>query len=175
MVNEVENNDKIKEIKISKIKMFFKFVRLYLYKFRKRTWFLPAVSEITATQLFDRINSNHPPLLIDISRYGTNKSFSKYGHIPNAKSIPIMELSSNLEELNSYKDKEIVTICPGGGMSLIAVDIMVEAGFKDVRSLTGGIDEWYKKGYPLTTVEDIIYLQEDSKPGPRKGELQSSK
>ena len=145
--------------------MFFKFVRLYLYKVRKRTWFLPAVSEMTVDQLFDSINSNQPPVLIDVSRYGTNKSFSKYGHIPNAKSIPIMELASNLEDLNAFKDKEIVTICPGGGMSLIAVDILTDAGFNDVKSLTGGIDEWHEKGYPLTTAEDIIYLEEDGKPG----------
>lgn len=155
----MENNNKIKEKKISKrnmFRMFFKFVRLYLYKLIKRMWFLPAVSEVTVDQLFDRINSNQlPPLLIDVSRYGTNQSFSKYGHIPNSKSIPIMELAANLEDLHAYLDKEIVTICPGGGMSLIAVDIMVDAGFKNVRSLTGGIDEWYKKGYPLSIAEDI--------------------
>ena len=74
-----------------------------------------------------------------------------YGHIPDAISIPMMELESNLEDLNSFKDKEIVTMCPGGGMSLVAVDILTEAGFTDVKSLKGGTDIWHKKGYPTIT------------------------
>jgi len=65
--------------------------------------------------------------------------------------IPIMELKSNLEDLDSFKEKEIVTICPGGGLSLVAVEILTEAGFKDVKSLKGGLDLWREKGYPTTT------------------------
>ena len=74
-----------------------------------------------------------------------------HGHIPNAKSIPIMELKSNLEDLQSFKEKEIVTICPGGGMSLVAVEILTDAGFTDVKSLKGGQDLWREKGYPTST------------------------
>ena len=135
-------------MKISKRKMFSKFMRLMMYRIRKGMWFLPAVSEMTVDHLLDRINSNLPPLLIDLRGADFNKG---YGHIPNAKSIPIMELAASLEDFHSFKDKEIVTICPGGGMSLIAVEIMTEAGFKDVKSLTGGMDLWYNKGYPTAT------------------------
>jgi rhodanese-related sulfurtransferase len=62
-----------------------------------------------------------------------------------------LELESNLEDLDSFKEKEIVTICPGGGMSLAAVDILTKAGFTDVKSLKGGLDLWRRKGYPTTT------------------------
>ena len=105
--------------------------------------------EITIDKLFDRINSNLPPLLIDVR--SVPEFNGGYGHIPNAMSIPILELDSNLEDLDSFKDKEIVTMCPGGGLSLVAVEILVEAGFKDVKSLKGGTDLWHKKGYPTTT------------------------
>ncbi|MFQ6088692.1 MAG: rhodanese-like domain-containing protein [Candidatus Methanofastidiosia archaeon] len=142
-------------MKISKRQMFFKFIRMFLYRVRKRRWYLPAVSEITVDDLLDRINSNLPPLIIDVRDRkefdGAEGAYRAYGHIPNARSIPIMELASNFEDLHSFKEKEIVTICPGGGMSLIAVEIMAEAGFKDVKSLTGGMDLWHKKGYPTTT------------------------
>jgi tRNA 2-thiouridine synthesizing protein A len=60
-----------------------------------------------------------------------------------------MELSSHLDDLEEFNDKEIVTICQGGGMSLVAVQIMIEAGFTDVKSLKSGIKGWKKKGYPL--------------------------
>jgi rhodanese-related sulfurtransferase len=109
--------------------------------------------EITVDDLYDRVNSDQPLLLIDIR--GTDDyngvGYSKYGHIPNAMSIPILELESRLEDLVSFKDKEIVTMCPGGGLSLAAVEILTEAGFKDVKSLKGGTDLWHKKGYPTTT------------------------
>jgi len=106
-------------------------------------------SEITVDNLFDRVNSNRPPLLIDVR---SAAEFSGgYGHIPKAMSIPMLELESNLEDLDSFKEKEIVTMCPGGGMSLVAVEIMAEAGFTDVKSLTGGTELWHKNGYPTTT------------------------
>lgn len=110
--------------------------------------------EITVDRLHDRVNSDHPPLLIDIrsaSDFNGATEFSRYGHIPNAMSIPILELESSLEDLESFKDREIVTMCPGGGLSLAAVEILTEAGFRDVKSLKGGMDLWHKKGYPTTT------------------------
>ena len=104
--------------------------------------------EITVDDLYDHVNSEQPPLLIDVR---SPKEFAGgYGHLPNARSIPVLELESHFEELEPYKDKEIVTMCPGGGMSLVAVDILEKAGFKDVKSLTGGTDLWHKKGYPTS-------------------------
>jgi len=105
-------------------------------------------SEITVDELFDRVNSDQPPLLIDVR---SPKEFNGgYGHIPNARSIPVLELESSFEDLESFKEKEIVTMCPGGGLSLVAVDILVEAGYTDVKSLKGGTDLWHTSGYPTT-------------------------
>lgn len=105
-------------------------------------------SEITVDALFNRVNSDQPPLLIDV-RFAEEFN-DGYGHIQDAWSIPILELESKLDELGSFKEEEIVTMCPGGGMSLIAVDILTEAGFKDAKSLSGGTDLWHKSGYPTT-------------------------
>jgi tRNA 2-thiouridine synthesizing protein A len=161
MVKKMENEDGIKEIKISKFKMVGKFMRIFWYRIIKRKWYLPSVSEITVDQLYDLINANQSPFMIDTrDRREFNAaegSYRKYGHISNAYCVPIMELSSNLEELYSYKEKEIITICPGGGMSLVAVEIMVAAGYINVKSLTGGMDLWHKKGYPTITAEDSDY------------------
>ena len=157
--------NKSKEIEISKFKMVLKFMRLFLYRVGKRKWFIPAVSEINVDLLNDQINSNLSPIIIDVRDRrefnGADGAYSKYGHIPNATCIPIMELSAKLEDLSSFKEKEIVTICPGGGMSLIAAEILIKAEFKDVKSLTGGMELWHKKGYPTTTDDDIDYPHED--------------
>ena len=44
-------------------------------------------SEIAVDELFERVNSNQPPLIIDVR---SGQDFNEgYGHIPGAKSIPI--------------------------------------------------------------------------------------
>ncbi len=105
-------------------------------------------SEITVDELFERVNSYQPPLLIDVR---SPAEFEEgYGHLQNAISIPTLKIESKIEELESYREKEIVTMCPGGGLSLVAVEIMEKAGFKDVKSLKGGTDLWHQSGYPTT-------------------------
>ncbi len=103
-------------------------------------------SEITVDELLDRINSNDPPLILDIraiQHFNGND-----GHIPNARSIAISQIKPILEALQQFKEREIVTVCPGGGLSLAAANILEKADFKDVKSLHGGMDLWVKKGYP---------------------------
>ncbi len=115
----------------------------------------PAWSEITMDELRERLGSDDPPLLIDVRTApefdGTYEN-SKYGHILGALSIPMLELESRLDELEPFREREIVTMCPGGGLSLVAVEVLKDAGFKKAKSLKGGTDEWHKKGYP-TTIE----------------------
>ena len=108
----------------------------------------PEWTEITTEELFEKYNSEQPPLLIDVR--SVEDHTGGYGHIPNAVSIPMLELESNIARIISYREKEVVTMCPGGGLSLVAIDVLTEAGFKDVKSLKGGTDEWKEKGYPLT-------------------------
>ncbi|MHA1444099.1 MAG: rhodanese-like domain-containing protein [Candidatus Hodarchaeales archaeon] len=166
----MEEESEIKEVKInkrSKFRMALKFVRMYFYKTIKRRWYLPSVSEITVDELFGRINSNRSPLLIDVTEptfYRTEKEKPDNEQnelvklsakkIPSAKMIPILELKAKLGDLKPYLEDPIVTICPGGGMSLIAVDIMVEEGFKNVKSLTGGFELWVEKGYPTSNISE---------------------
>ena len=155
MTNKIGSNDKIKEIKITKFRIVLKIMKLLLFSLIRMKWYSPIVSEITVDQLNDRINSNMSPIIVDVRErvefYGAKGSWRKYGYIPNAKSIPIMQLAANLEDLSASKEKEIVTICPGGGMSMIAAEFMVKAGFNDVKSLKGGMDQWDRKGYTTTT------------------------
>jgi tRNA 2-thiouridine synthesizing protein A len=116
-------------------------------------------SEITTDDLLNRIKSEHPPLLLDI------RTIQEYlnGHIPNARSIKVTEIKSNIDDLQHFKEKEIITMCPGGGLSLVAVDILVDAGFQDVKSLKGGVWEWIEKDYPITTDDEFFYTSKKDK------------
>jgi rhodanese-related sulfurtransferase len=133
----------------------------YVFTVFKRYWktlikwllHITGLPQITVDQLHSRIESSRSPLMIDIRSAGDfdGTMEGSYGHIPNARQIDILELESRLEELQPFKDEEIVTMCAGGGLSLVAVEILMEAGFMNVKSLKGGTDLWRKKGYPITT------------------------
>ena len=64
-------------------------------------------------------------------------------HIEGARLIPLRELPKRLAELPGHA--EIVTHCHHGQRSLKARDILVAAGFQNVRSLAGGIDAWSRE------------------------------
>ncbi len=142
-----------------------KFLKLFFFSMLRTKWFIPGVAEITADELYELIQSDNTPLMIDtrdrVEFYAAEGSWRKYGHIEGARNIPIFELTSNLTDLSSFKETEIVTFCPGGGMSLVAAEIMVKAGFTDVKSLKGGMDDWDRKGYPTITGKDFGITLED--------------
>ncbi len=118
------------------------FMKIIVNRVRIGEWPVP---EITPDELFVRINSDQSPLLIYVLRI-----VGEDGLIPNIKRIHTRKLIGYLERLQPYKDKPIVTVCGGGGMSLVAADIMIQASFKDVKSLNGGMELWKKKGYPIS-------------------------
>ena len=157
----------IKEIEISTSRMVLKLLKLFLFSLIRLRFYIPGIPEIKVDQLYNLIKSNQSPLILDtrdkLDFYAREGSFKKYGHIPDAKLVPLFQLTATLELLSSFIEKEIVTICPGGGASLVAAEVMMKAGFTNVKSLRGGINKWYKKGYPTTTAEnteDLIYFIE---------------
>jgi rhodanese-related sulfurtransferase len=70
-------------------------------------------------------------------------------HMPNATLIPLGSLASRVSELP--KDKEIVVVCRSGNRSKEGRDILLKAGFKQVTSMTGGMNEWRTQGFPIAT------------------------
>jgi len=66
-------------------------------------------------------------------------------HIPGATLIPLGELSNRLNELPT--DQEIVVVCRSGNRSLTGRDILLKAGFENVVSMNGGMNDWTASGY----------------------------
>jgi NADPH-dependent 2,4-dienoyl-CoA reductase/sulfur reductase-like enzyme/rhodanese-related sulfurtransferase/TusA-related sulfurtransferase len=108
----------------------------------------PPLSQINSDELYERINSEDAPtLLIDVR---TPQEFSgPHGHIKGAKLIPLGELMNNINVLENYIDEEIVVICHSGSRSMMAAQLLAQAGYKDIRNLTGGMMMWNRKGFPV--------------------------
>lgn len=70
-------------------------------------------------------------------------------HIAGSTLIPLDQLPSRLNELP--KDQEIVVVCRTGHRSAQGRDILLNAGFAQVTSMTGGLTEWKAAGYPTVS------------------------
>ena len=70
-------------------------------------------------------------------------------HIPGATLIPLGDLPNRLKEIPT--DKTIVVVCRTGHRSASGRDILLNAGFKDVTSMAGGVTEWQAQGLPITS------------------------
>ena len=115
-------------------------MKIFVNRFRTGRWTTP---EITPEELFEDINSNQAPLMIYILRIVGEEWL-----IQNSLTIPTPKLISYADKLQAYKEKKVVAVCGGGGMSMAATEILLDAGFKDVKSLNGGMELWKKRGYP---------------------------
>jgi rhodanese-related sulfurtransferase len=68
-------------------------------------------------------------------------------HIPGATLIPLDELGVRMDELPA--DEIIVIYCRSGNRSGQALDILLKAGYSDVFSMEGGIQDWITAGYDV--------------------------
>ena len=94
--------------------------------------------EISAFELKQRLSNNNDNgyIILDIRP----KTSYDLGHIPRAVNIPLDNLGYRYFELDKAKD--IIIYCDLGIKSKIACQILINAGFKDVYNLTGGLQEW---------------------------------
>jgi rhodanese-related sulfurtransferase len=70
-------------------------------------------------------------------------------HIPDSTLIPLDQLAARVNELP--KDQEIVVVCRSGNRSAQGRDILLEAGFTNVTSMAGGLNQWKAAGYPTVS------------------------
>lgn len=68
-------------------------------------------------------------------------------HIDGATLIPLGELQARLSEVP--RDKQVVVVCRSGNRSQSGRDVLRNAGFSSVASMTGGLIRWNASGKPL--------------------------
>jgi uncharacterized membrane protein YdjX (TVP38/TMEM64 family)/rhodanese-related sulfurtransferase len=73
---------------------------------------------------------------------GPDELTGPLGHIPDALNLPVGELPRRLMELKALKDRPIILVCRTDKRSASAAAILREAGFRDVRVLRGGMEQW---------------------------------
>lgn len=95
------------------------------------------IDTITVFELKEKMVNGDSFLLLDVREQDEYQEFNL-----NGKLIPLGDLESRLDELQSHKDSEIVVHCRSGKRSASAQYILQEAGFVDVKNLEGGALYW---------------------------------
>ena len=95
-------------------------------------------AEITPKELKQRLDKGEQLIILDI-REPMELAICK---LENIRHIPMGDLPQRLNELDAYKDRDIVVYCRSGGRSGQCVYYMRQHGFKRALNLTGGILAW---------------------------------
>lgn len=93
---------------------------------------------MTPGELAAKLNSSSPPRLLDV-RQPEEHAFVA---LPDSRLIPLGELLSRVDEIDDWRDDEIVVYCHHGIRSAQAVAQLRALGFSTVHNLSGGIDRW---------------------------------
>jgi molybdopterin/thiamine biosynthesis adenylyltransferase/rhodanese-related sulfurtransferase len=102
------------------------------------------IDEIDAGQARELLDSEDPPLLVDVRE---RDEWSE-GHIPGAVHVPRSYLESRIEAAASDRSQPIVVYCAGGSRSAFAAKTLEELGYENVSSLAGGFTDWKRNAYP---------------------------
>ena len=92
--------------------------------------------EVTPEELRDALAQEAPPLLLDCRQ---PEEFAICA-LSGAFLVPMNEIPSRLQELDP--DARTIVYCHHGVRSLHVTAFLRQQGFRDVRSLRGGIDRW---------------------------------
>ncbi len=88
------------------------------------------------------VNSDQSIIILDVRT--AEELTGPLGKIDNVIHIPVQELSRRINELEKYKDQEIIIICRTQNRSSAAVDILSRNGF-NAKCVLGGMMEYSSK------------------------------
>ncbi|MCI4348092.1 MAG: SRPBCC family protein [Thermoplasmata archaeon] len=95
---------------------------------------------VGADDLRAALTKGTPPVLVDVR---DPEDFAKpNGAIPGSFNIPIDQFPSRMEELEKFRDREVVTICYAGRMAGEAAELLRGRGFPGAKVLLGGLSSW---------------------------------
>lgn len=95
------------------------------------------MEDITVKELKERMAANEDLNIIDVRE---EHEFDEFNI--GATLIPLGELPDRLDEIEQFKDEELIIHCRSGARSGRAKDFLEMQGFTKVRNLLGGMLEW---------------------------------
>jgi rhodanese-related sulfurtransferase len=95
---------------------------------------------ISASKLKKIVEVENSLMILDVRE--ENELSGKLGHFENSVNIPLGSLRDRISELETMRDREIVTVCRTGVRAATAAEILEREGFGNVKVLAGGMLAW---------------------------------
>ena len=104
---------------------------------------------VKATDLQAQLQTADKPTVIDI------RNGEMFGdmHIAGSVNIPEEELPERLAELPKDREAPLVMVCNIGKFSKRSVLYLKSLGYRNVRSMKGGLNEWVRKGHSTESTQ----------------------
>jgi phage shock protein E len=101
------------------------------------------VTEISPAEAAAKANSGEA-VIVDVRE----KDEWDEGHVPGAIHVSRGTIELDIEEKFADKNALIICHCGGGGRSALVAESLQKMGYKNVRSMAGGLKAWRASGLP---------------------------
>jgi rhodanese-related sulfurtransferase len=99
------------------------------------------MQNISVEELKTRMEAGEELYIVDVREPQENADFNIGGVL-----LPLGKIKSmQIEDIEDWKDKEVIFYCRSGNRSGQACLFLDMAGFKDTKNLTGGMLAWQEK------------------------------
>lgn len=96
---------------------------------------------MTASQLKEAMKNDKELVILDVRT--PQELVGQHGQIEGVINIPVQVLGQRINELDSYKDKNIAVICRSGNRSVYATKLLKAKDFK-AKNVLGGMKAYNK-------------------------------
>lgn len=117
--------------------ILYALIALILFNYLRKYLNTRKIKHHDADEISKRMKSSNNLLLLDVRTEPERKK----GHIKGSVHIPLNQLRRRQQELEKFKNKEIVCYCRTGNRSLNAAVYLQKHGF-NASNLKGGIVTW---------------------------------
>jgi uncharacterized membrane protein YdjX (TVP38/TMEM64 family)/rhodanese-related sulfurtransferase len=101
---------------------------------------------VEAEELASKLKNGADIALIDVR--GPDEFTGSLSHIAGALNLPVGELPHRLMEIKALRNRPIILVCRSDKRSASAAALLRDSGFRDVRVLHGGMEEWQRSSGP---------------------------
>ena len=119
------------------------------YRWWERRRFLAALdmARISVVELREQMDAGAAPVIVDVR--STTAQALEQRRIPGAVHVPVQDAQRHLKELP--RDREIILYCtcPNEASAAKVARLLMNAGFRRVRPLKGGLEAWIDAGYSV--------------------------
>jgi rhodanese-related sulfurtransferase len=106
------------------------------------------ITEISPSDAASKLQ-NHEAVIIDVRE----KDEWDSEHIPHSIHFSRGTIELDIEEKIPDRGTMIICHCGGGGRSALVAESLQKMGYKNVRSMAGGLKGWKAEGLPTTKVD----------------------